>query len=155
MREHASLGRIEVGQRVKVKGLAAADGILQAVEIEPREPKDKTVLEGVVRTIEVGERTLTLFGRCLRIPGSVAPLDAEGRSVPLAEVRTPALMKIVGRCREREELTVESLEIKKTLPFNIEKLQGHIAAIDRARGTLRIAGVVVQVTPLTLVGRFA
>ena len=154
MGDHAALARIEVGQRVKVKGLTSAEGILQAVEIEPRAPKERTVLEGTVRRIEAGARTVTLLGRSVRIPEGVAPLGPDGRVVALGTLRAPALMKIVGRCRDRAELTVESVHVKEMLPFNIEKLQGRVAEIDRAGGTLMIAGVIVGVTPLTLVERF-
>src|SRR6058998_2048071 len=108
MANPAGFDRIEVGQRVKVKGLTADDGTLHAVEIERREPKDRTVLEGVARSVDAAARSITLMGRSVSLSADVGPVGPDGRDVPLEAMRAPVLVKIVGRYSETGGLSVES-----------------------------------------------
>ena len=152
MADVAGFDRIAVGQRVKVKGLSQ-DGVLEAVEIEQRSPEDRVVLEGVARTVDASARSVALLGRVVEMPDTLPPIGPDGGPARL-ESGCPVVMTIVARARP-DGLQVESVRVRPPLAFNIEKVQGHVEAVDHAAGTLVVAGVTVRASSRTTVERFA
>jgi len=153
--EPAGFERIRVGRQVRVKGVRAADGTMQAVEIEGRGSDGRVLLEGVATSIDPRRREIVLLGRTVPIPDGIAPSGPDGRDAPLGTEGSRARVRIVGRDSGVAGLRVESIQLEETQGFGIEKVEGRVDAIDRGRRTLVIAGVTVRVTPDTLVERLA
>ena len=152
MDEPAGFDRIRVGQHVKVRGVSTQDGSVQAVEIKCQEPKPRVVLEGMAR-FDPGGREITVMGRSIVLPEGMALLGADGHRLSPQAVRSPVRVKVVVRGTEALGFQVESVQLKETLDFIIEKLRGPVDRIDREGSTLVVAGVTVRVTPHTTVER--
>jgi hypothetical protein len=145
--------QIRVGLQIRIKGVRGADGLLQAVQIEDREPSSRVLLEGLASAIDPIGHEITVMGHTVATPEGMVLQGADGSATPLDETR--ARVRIVGRDLGGSSFRVESVRLEPAPDFSIEKLEGRVESIDCERTSFRVAGVTVRVTPETLVERLA
>jgi hypothetical protein len=140
---------LEVGRRVKVKGLPATDGTFAALEITVNEPDEQTEVQGLIQQIEQEQGRLHLANLTVVCPEELYIRYKRGDEANFADLQPGALVKIQGRSLPDGGFAPAQVEIQPKRDFNLEQLQGAIEQIDAEHKTFKIIGATVLVNRKT------
>lgn len=143
------LKNLQVGQRLRAKGIPGGGDTFLAFEIRPEDPADTAIVQGFVQSIDHQGNTLRILDRELVLPGSIEVKDSQDDAADWKALKAADKVTLWGKYSEPEGFIPVSIEINESMAFGIEELRGNISGIDRENRILQVNGFAVVVNEKT------
>jgi hypothetical protein len=137
-----------------VKGKLRGDGSFLALEISVREDLDGAAMVAQVQKVDRESGTLRMFNCDFVLPNDITVRDRERYEIGLENLRTGKVVKLKGKYSPSGGFVPDSIKVKETFGFNIDKLIGRIDLIDREQNTLKMVGFPVVLNYKTMIEGF-
>lgn len=144
------LGRLQLGQQVKVTGSFGAAGF-RALRVRCKPNSGKVVWEGSLEALKPAERTLCLFGRRVELPTGAVVKDLLRDTIQLEELAVGDMVRLKGCWDEQRGFLARSVKRKQVFGFAVEEIQGRVAALRPERSEIEVAGVRIQLLDSTVI----
>ncbi|HEX9654714.1 MAG TPA: DUF5666 domain-containing protein [bacterium] len=154
MEEIIGFKELQVGQPVNVKGKLLEDGSFLALEISVRAYQNGVAMVGEIQKLDPETGTLRLLNQDFILPNDFAVRDAERYDIGFENLKIGSVVKLKGRYSPVEGFVPDSLKMKETFGFNVDKLIGQIDLIDGERRMLKMIGFPVLVNHKTMIEGF-
>jgi hypothetical protein len=144
---------VAVGIRVELEGTLSGPAEVTATEIElKRTPKVKFELEGRIDSVDVPGRSLVVAGSKVQVEPGAEIRDKDDLKLDFAKVREGQKIEAEGRY-ENGVLHATALETDDLDDDAVRKveIEGPITEVDSAKGSFRVMGYRILVTPRTKV----
>ncbi|MGH7496920.1 MAG: DUF5666 domain-containing protein [bacterium] len=151
MEEIIGFNNLNIGQRIKVRGLQGSEGIFNALQIEIKPHRHQSTIIGLLQNIDLRRNTLRVFDRKITVPDTTVITDVNGRLMGMVDLKPSSRLKLKGNYSELEGFMLERIEVTDGLGFNIDKLEGVIDHLDAASKTLSVLGFTVQLSGKTMI----
>jgi SAM-dependent methyltransferase len=139
------LSKYRIGQRVVVKIARQERAPTCVVKLKMDGDSPLEHLEGELAWLDARRKLLGVLGTFVHI-GGIPPVDAEGRSVTLSELRAGMLVKVDGQ-RQAGAFAARKVIVEARPAHVVEQVHGRIQEIDHTQGILMVAGFAAMVTP--------
>jgi glycosyltransferase involved in cell wall biosynthesis len=139
---------LQVGQKLKARGIPGRDDDFLAFEIFSEDPADVAIVQGFVQSIDHQSSTLRILNRDLILPGG-----------DLKALKVADRVRLWGKYSEPEGFMPENIKIMDSAidsaVIGIEELRGIVSGIDRESGIIHVNGFAVVVNEKTRIGSHA
>ncbi len=139
---------LQVGQWVKVRGVAADDGRFIALEVILRAAKKRAGLEGLIQGINHHQRSLRMLNRDITVPEGILVKNGLANDVCLTDLHAGDAIKVSGKWRSGE-FVAKRIKVKNIGGLNLEEIEGPISRIDMGFGGFDTMGFSVAITDKT------
>ena len=142
---------LKVGQRVKVEGRLSEDGSFTATEITNKVSDEFSSIIGLIQEIDYENRRLQVCNRTFLLSEDVKIKDLLRLDTDFSDLKAETVVKVKGSYSPEAGLSPHLVKMKETFGYDIDKLKGHIDAIDATQKTFLINGYQVQVNTRTVI----
>jgi hypothetical protein len=145
---------LKAGQWVSAKGKMADHRTFTALEVELQFSKAQAEIEGLIQNIDLRNNTLQILNRQYALPHNAVIKALDGKTAGLQELKPMTLARLMGKYSAASGFIPQTIKIKRTKDFNIEKLKGAIERIDPEKKTLQLLGFTVTLSQKTIIELF-
>jgi FkbM family methyltransferase len=142
---------LKVGQRLNVIRKPSEGGAFVALKITMTAQSDEAVIEGFIQNIDHQKNTLCLLDREFALPDGIKIRDLQRNTIGLKDLKVGDRVKLKGTYSERKGFVPKKINMKATIGFSFEMLQGAINKIDQQKRALDVVGFTVMVDERTTI----
>lgn len=144
----ASADDLQVGQTVAIEGKSADARTIRASEIEIQQEPGAEKLKGRIQSIDSGANSLVVLGTRVFAAPDAQIAARDGSAIPFPGLQKGWMVKVKGRLQEGALQASEIKASREEAPDEAE-VEGRVQSIDKARGTMTVAGLMIRLTPAT------
>jgi hypothetical protein len=147
----ATVDDLQVGQTVAVGGKSPDARTIHANKIEIQQALREEKLKGRIQTIDSVANSLVVLGTRIFAARDAQIVDRAGSVIPFSSLQRGWMVKVKGRLQEGGGLHASEIKLSREEAPDEAEVEGRVQSIDKARGTLTVAGLVIRLTATTMI----